>query len=56
LSDALIDRVDSNGSKRHIFDCDTGSFIFLTIAENLGAPVALVEIPLAGNNDHNYVR
>jgi tetratricopeptide (TPR) repeat protein len=56
LSDALIDRVDSTGSKRRIFDCDTGSFIFLTIAENLGAPVALVEIPIAGNNDHDYVR
>ena len=56
LSDALIDRVDSGGSKRRIFDCDTGSLIFLTIAENLGAPVAMVEIPVAGNNDHNYVR
>jgi tetratricopeptide (TPR) repeat protein len=56
LSDALIDRVDSNGSQRRIFDCDTGSLIFLTIAENLGAPVVLVEIPIAGNNDHDYVR
>ncbi len=56
LSDALIDRVDSNGNKRRIFDCDTGSLIFLTVAETLGAPVAMVEIPLPGNNDHNYVR
>jgi len=56
LSDALIDRVDSNGSRVRIFDCDTGSLIFLTIAENLHVSVAMVEIPLAGNNDHNYVR
>jgi tetratricopeptide (TPR) repeat protein len=56
LSDALIDRVDASGVKRRVFDCDTGSLIFLTIAENLGAPASMVEIPLAGNNDHNYVR
>jgi hypothetical protein len=56
LSDALIDRVDLSGSERRMFDCDTGSLIFLTIAENIGAPVSMVEIPLAGNNDHNYVR
>jgi tetratricopeptide (TPR) repeat protein len=56
LSDALIERGDSNSTTRHIFDCDTGSLIFLTIAENLGAPVAMVEIPTSGNDDHLYVR
>ena len=56
LSDALIDRVDDDGTRRRTFDCDTGSLIFLTVAEKLGAPVAMVEIPIAGNNDHNYVR
>ena len=33
------------------FDCDTGSFIYLSIAEELDLPLTLVEIP-----DHNFVR
>jgi tetratricopeptide (TPR) repeat protein len=56
VSDALIDRNLSGEPERHIFDCDTGSFIFLTVAENLGAPVALVEITLPSGSGHNYVR
>ena len=55
LSDALVDRGESKVPK-HIFDCDTGSLIFLTIAENLGAPVVMVEIPSSGSFDHLYVR
>lgn len=35
LSDALIDRNAVGESPRRIFDCDTGSLIFLAIAENL---------------------
>jgi tetratricopeptide (TPR) repeat protein len=57
ISDTLFDRTIQGQPPRRIFDCDTGSLIFLTVAENLGAPVALVEIPLAhSKNHHNYVR
>jgi tetratricopeptide (TPR) repeat protein len=57
LSDALVDRNGTGEPPRRIFDCDTGSLIFLTIAENLGAPVAMVEMPLPGSKfHHNFVR
>jgi hypothetical protein len=57
LSDALIDRSVAGETERHIFDCDTGSLIFITVAENIGASVALVEIPLPhSTNHHNYIR
>lgn len=57
LSDALISRNATGEPERHIFDCDTGSLVFLTVAENIGASVALVEIPLQHSAfHHNYVR
>jgi tetratricopeptide (TPR) repeat protein len=56
LSDALLDRSISSGSPRHIFDCDTGSFIFLTVADSLKAPVSLVDITLPSGAGHNYVQ
>ena len=57
LSDALLDRNAAGESPRRIFDCDTGSLIFLTVAENLGAPVAMVEMPLPHSKfHHNFVR
>ena len=57
LSDALIDRNQVGEAPRRIFDCDTGSLIFLTIAANLGALVAMVEMPLPGSKfHHNFVR
>jgi tetratricopeptide (TPR) repeat protein len=56
LSDALINRNLPNERERHIFDCDTGSLIFLTVTENLGAPVSLVDITLPSGSGHNYVR
>jgi tetratricopeptide (TPR) repeat protein len=57
LGDALVDRNQVGEPPRRIFDCDTGSLIFLTIAENLGAPVAMVEMPLPGSKfHHNFVR
>lgn len=56
LSDALIERNLPGEPERHVFDCDTGSLIFLTVAENLGAPVSLVEITLPSGSGHNYVR
>jgi tetratricopeptide (TPR) repeat protein len=56
LSDALDERNLPGEPERHVFDCDTGSFIFLTVAENLGAPLSLVEITLPSGSGHNYVR
>lgn len=57
LGDALVDRNAAGESPRRIFDCDTGSLIFLTVAENLGATVAMVEMPLPhSKNHHNFVR
>jgi tetratricopeptide (TPR) repeat protein len=57
LGDALVDRNQASESPRRIFDCDTGSLIFVTIAENLGAPVAMVEMPLPGSKfHHNFIR
>ena len=56
LGDALISRNRPGEAERHIFDCDTGSLIFLTIAQNLGAPVSLVDITLPSGAGHNYVR
>ncbi len=57
LSDALIDRNAAGEPPRRIFDCDTGSLIFLTVAENLEAPVAMVEMPLPHSKfHHNFVR
>ena len=56
LGEALLARDTSGGKASHIFDCDTGSFIFLTVAEYLKAPVALVEITLPSGDGHNYVR
>src|ERR1019366_3407300 len=57
LSDALVDRNTAGEAERHIFDCDTGSLILLTVAENVGGLAALVEIPLPHSAfHHNYVR
>lgn len=56
LGDSLINRNVPGEPERHIFDCDTGSLIFLTVAENLGAPVTLVDITLPSGAGHNYVR
>jgi tetratricopeptide (TPR) repeat protein len=56
LGEALLARDTSGGKASHIFDCDTGSFIFLTVAEYLKAPVSMVEIKLPSGDGHNYVR
>lgn len=57
LGDALVDRNAMAEPPRRIFDCDTGSLIFLTVAENLRALVAMVEMPLPNSkNHHNFVR
>lgn len=56
LSDALTLRNKPEEPERHIADCDTMSFIYLTIAENLKLPLSLVEINLPNGAGHNYVR
>lgn len=56
LSDALTLRNKPEEPERHIADCDTISFIYLTIAENLNLPLSLVEINLPNGSGHNYVR
>ncbi len=46
----------------HLFDCDTGSYIYISIAQRLDFPVAMVEIEVPGEpsgrgfGDHNFVR
>jgi tetratricopeptide (TPR) repeat protein len=56
LSDALYRRNGRDGEPRYIFDCDTGTFIFLTIAENLRLPVSMVDSSFPSGATHNYVR
>jgi tetratricopeptide (TPR) repeat protein len=56
LSDALLQRDPAVDHTQHEFDCDTGSFIFLTIAENLRAPVAMVRMQLPSENFHYWLR
>ncbi len=44
------------------FDCDTGSFIYLSVADLLSLPMSMVEVEVGGNpeereySDHNFVR
>jgi tetratricopeptide (TPR) repeat protein len=56
LGDALVLRNSVGESPRHIFDCDTGSMILLTVADALKMPASLVELTLRSGNQHNYVR
>lgn len=50
----------SSGSK--LFDCDTGSFIFLSIGDELALPMSMVEVevpeysPERAFGDHSFVR
>jgi hypothetical protein len=56
LSDAMARRNRPGEADRRIFDCDTGSFILLTVAESLGAQASLVDISLPSGDGHNYVQ
>ena len=56
LGDALVARNAPGEAPRHIFDCDTGSMILLTVAESLSLAASLVEITLPSGSGHNYVR
>jgi hypothetical protein len=59
-ADTLGDALETFGPKDapplHFADCDTGSLILLTVAENLGLSAALVEILLPTGAGHNFVR
>ncbi|MDQ3281305.1 MAG: hypothetical protein M3Q69_07815 [Acidobacteriota bacterium] len=55
LSDALFSRTE-NLKTAHTFDCDTSSFVYLTVAENLQLPLSMIDITLASGAGHNYVR
>lgn len=61
LSDAMILRRSESDKFRHIFDCDTGSMILLTISEVMGTKAFLVESTIPSNSDqrkivqHNFV-
>jgi tetratricopeptide (TPR) repeat protein len=55
LSDALFARTEDSRTI-HTFDCDTSSFIYLTVAENLQLPLSMIDITLASGAGHNYVR
>lgn len=62
LSDSLVSRRKEADQFRRIFDCDTGSFVLLTIAELLNIPAYLVESTIPSSQDpkrivqHNFVR
>jgi hypothetical protein len=56
LGDALVSRNPPGMPPRFIVDCDTGSMILMTVADQLQIPVSLVEITLEGGSQHNYVR
>ncbi|MGX8013657.1 hypothetical protein ACVDG8_034185 [Mesorhizobium sp. ORM8.1] len=55
LGDALYSRDYPGSAFRHLFDCDTGSMILITVADTLSVPARLVEISLPGGDQHNYV-
>lgn len=57
-TDALSDSTEaaSELDYKHLFDCDTGSIIYLTVAQVLGLPVGFVEITLPSGSGHNYIR
>jgi len=55
LGDALSTAAGSPPSK-HLFDCDTGSLMYMSIAQHLGFSTWLVEVTLPSGSGHNYVR
>ena len=56
LGDSLVSRHETGERPRHVFDCDTASLIYMTVADALSMPASLVEIPLSSGDQHNYVR
>jgi hypothetical protein len=55
LGDALFPN-RSIPQVEYLFDCDTSSFLYMAIAEQLGASLALVEMTLPSGAGHNVVR
>lgn len=55
LSDALYPN-GHHTPAQYLADCDTASFIYLSVAEALGLHAQLVDIKLASDAGHNYVR
>lgn len=55
LADALTPNRTSPKTT-YLEDCDTASFIYLSIAEQMKLPMSLVEIQLSSGSGHNYVR
>jgi len=56
LADMFVQRAAGQDGASHIFDCDTGSIILMTVAEQYNLPASLVEIDLPPDKFHNYVR
>lgn len=57
LGDSLLVRAPGlPGGPVHIFDCDIGSIILLTVAGHYALPASLVDVRLASGKGHNYVR
>lgn len=57
LGDALNTFRKPEAPPLHFVDCDTGSLILITVAENLGLSASLVEVLLPiGGRGHNFVR
>jgi hypothetical protein len=56
LGDALHFRNAVSEPSRHIFDCDTGSMILMTVADFYSLSASLVEITLSSGSGHNFVR
>jgi tetratricopeptide (TPR) repeat protein len=47
----LFEQAAARNEDFHLFDCDTGSLIYLAVAELKGYPCYLVEVP-----EHNFIR
>ena len=57
LSEGLTKKFDRYGRGYYTYDCDTGSFLYLAIAEELNLPITLVEVKFRGSQfNHNFVR
>ncbi|NWB30532.1 hypothetical protein [Pseudomonas gingeri] len=55
LGDALASRTLAGGG-RHIADCDTSAFLYLSVAESLSLPMSMVEMRLPDGESHDYLR
>jgi tetratricopeptide (TPR) repeat protein len=56
MGDALFAQNDPGQPPVHIFDCDIGAMIVMTVAEKAALPASLVEITLPSDAGHNYVQ